>query len=81
MASNNSSNERRVDLGKSCWNAFLGWGISTLLLWLLNRNNTDNFSGVPYIEPYNAFRNPVGKGAYWIRDDVIVRDTNGKIYG
>ena len=44
-------------------------------------HNTDNFSGVPYIEPFNAFRNPVGKGAYWIRDDVIVRDTNGKIYG
>lgn len=43
-------------------------------------HNTDNFSGVPYIEPYNAFRNPVGKGAYWIRDDVIVRDTNGRIY-
>ena len=44
-------------------------------------HNTDNFSGVPYIEPYNAFRNPVGKGAYWIRNDVIVRDTNGKVYG
>ena len=44
MASNNSSNERRVDLGKSCWNAFLGWGISTLLLWLLNRNNSSSSS-------------------------------------
>ena len=42
MASNNSSNERRVDLGRSCWNAFLGWGISTLLLWLLNRNNSSS---------------------------------------
>ena len=46
MASNNSSNERRVDLGKSCWNAFLGWGISTLLLWLLNRNNSSSSSDV-----------------------------------
>lgn len=42
--------------------------------------NTDNFSGVPYIQPYNAFTHPVDKGAYWIDDEVIKRDTNGNIY-
>lgn len=46
----------------------------------LKYENTPNFSGVAYIEPYNAFTNPTGKGAYWIRDDVIARDTNGRVY-
>lgn len=46
----------------------------------LKYNNTPNFSGIPYIEPYNAFINPAGKGAYWIRDDVIARDTDGRVY-
>ena len=41
--------------------------------------NTDHFSGIPYIQPYNAFKNPTGKGAYWIRSDVIVRDNEGNI--
>lgn len=41
--------------------------------------NTDNFSGVPYIEPYNAFTHPVDKGAYWIDGNIVYRDTNGKI--
>lgn len=42
--------------------------------------NTDNFSGIPYIQPYDAFKHPVSKGAYWVRSDVIRRDTNGEIY-
>ena len=41
--------------------------------------NTDHFSGIPYIQPYNAFKNPTGKGAYWVRSDVIVRDNEGNI--
>lgn len=40
-------------------------------------NNTDNFSGVPYIQPYNAFTHPVDKGAYWIDGNIVIRDTNG----
>ena len=40
-------------------------------------NNTDNFSGVPYIQPYNAFTHPVDKGAYWVDDVVIKRYTDG----
>ena len=44
-------------------------------------HNSDNFSGVPYIQPYNVFKNPAGKGAYWVHGNVIYRDTNGNIYG
>ena len=42
--------------------------------------NTDNFSGVPYIMPYNAFTHPTGHGVYWIFENVIYRDTGGTIY-
>lgn len=28
--------------------------------------NTDRFSGVPYQQPYDAFRHPVIKGGYWV---------------
>ena len=41
--------------------------------------NTENFSGIPYMQPYDAFKHPVNKGAYWVNSDVIVRDTNGHI--
>ena len=44
-------------------------------------NNTDNFSGVPYIQPYDPFKNPTGKGAYWQNSEVIRRNTNGEILG
>lgn len=43
-------------------------------------NNTDNFNGIPYCQPYDAFKHPVDKGGYWINDEVIVRDTHGTIY-
>ena len=43
-------------------------------------HNTDNFSGVPYITPYNAFKHPVNKGTYWVDDSIIIRDTNGYIH-
>ena len=43
--------------------------------------NTDNFSGIPYIQPYDAFKHPVdNRPGYWIDDAVIERDTNGRIY-
>lgn len=42
--------------------------------------NTDNFSGIPYIQPYNAFLHPVGKGAYWVDGNIVYRDTDGTIY-
>lgn len=42
-------------------------------------HNTDNFTGVPYIQPYNVFKNPAYKGAYWVRSDLIWRDTEGQI--
>lgn len=40
-------------------------------------NNTDNFSGVPYIQPYNAFTHSVDKGAYWVDGNIVYRDTGG----
>ena len=33
--------EQRIDIGKRAFNAFVGWGISTLLLWLFTRNRGD----------------------------------------
>ena len=42
--------------------------------------NTDNFSGIPYIQPYDAFKHPVSKGAYWVDSAVIRRDTGGEIF-
>lgn len=43
--------------------------------------NTDNFSGVPYLEKYDIYRHPyTNNQAYWIRSDVIERDTNGRVY-
>lgn len=42
--------------------------------------NTDNFSGVPYVMPYNAFTHPTGKGVYWLHENVVYRDTDGTIY-
>lgn len=41
--------------------------------------NIQNFNGIPYIQPYDAFKHPTGKGAYWIDDQVIKRDTHGDI--
>lgn len=42
--------------------------------------NTDNFSGIPYIQPYNAFRKPVGTGVYWVDGNIVYRNTNGELY-
>ena len=33
--------EQRIDIGRRAFNAFVGWGISTLLLWLFTRNRGD----------------------------------------
>lgn len=41
--------------------------------------NTTNFTGIPYKQPYNAFKHPVDKGAYWVDSDVIRRDTDAEI--
>lgn len=43
-------------------------------------NNTDNFNGIPYIQPYDAFKHSVDKGAYWIDSTVIVRDSHMVIH-
>ena len=43
-------------------------------------NNTVNFSGVPYIEPYDAFTHPTGKGAYWVDGNIVYRYTDGSLY-
>lgn len=43
-------------------------------------HNTDNFSGIPYIQPYNAYKHKViNDCAYWVDDAVIIRDTNGEL--
>ena len=43
-------------------------------------HNTDNFSGIPYIRPYNAYKHKViNDCAYWVDDSVIRRDTNGEL--
>lgn len=44
-------------------------------------NNHRHFSGVCYIQPYNAYKHPViNDCAYWVNSSVISRDTDGKIY-
>lgn len=44
-------------------------------------HNTDHFSGVPYVQPYNAYTHPVSADhAYWINGNVIIRDTDGNVY-
>ena len=42
-------------------------------------NNTDNFNGIPYIQPYDAFKHPVGTGGYWVDGNIVYRDTFGNI--
>ena len=43
-------------------------------------NNTDNFSGIPYIRPYDPFNTSVGRGAYWVNGNIVYRDTNGNLH-
>jgi len=43
----------------------------------LRYKNSENFSGVPYVAPTDSTKNPTGKGAYWIDNFVIQRDTDG----
>ena len=44
-------------------------------------SNTDNFSGIPYIQPYDVFRHPVTNDiAYWINGNVVFRDTDGHLW-
>lgn len=43
-------------------------------------NNTVNFSGIPYIQPYNAVSHPVDKGAYWVNGNIVYRDTDGTLH-
>jgi hypothetical protein len=42
--------------------------------------NTDNFSGIPYIQPYDAFLHPVDKGAYWVDGNIVVSDSECVIH-
>lgn len=42
-------------------------------------HNTDNFNGIPYTQPYDAFKHPVGTGSYWVDSQVIIRDSHMKI--
>lgn len=42
--------------------------------------NTDNFSGIPYIMPYNAFTHPTGHGVYWVDGNIHYFNTAGTIY-
>lgn len=42
-------------------------------------NNTDRFSGVPYQQPYDAFKHPVIQGGYWVDGNIVYRDTQGNI--
>ena len=56
-------------------------GCSNLFTTCARRfHNTDNFSGIPYIQPYNAYKHKViNDCAYWVDDAVIRRDTNGEL--
>lgn len=40
-------------------------------------SNTEHFSGIPYQQPYDAFKHPINKGVYWVDGNIVYRDTNG----
>ena len=44
--------------------------------------NTDNFNGIPYIEPYNVYKHNgySGRLPYWIDGNIVVRDSKGVVY-
>lgn len=44
-------------------------------------HNTDSFSGVPYVQPYDALRHPTTRGVYWVNENIVIRDSKGKVYG
>ena len=46
----------------------------------LRFGNTENFTGIPYQQPYDAFRHPVDKGVYWVDGNIVFRDTNRTLY-
>ena len=42
--------------------------------------NTDNFSGIPYIQPYDVLRHPVSADvAYWVDGNIVYRNTHGAL--
>lgn len=44
-------------------------------------HNTDNFSGIPYIKPYDVFKHPVTNDvAYWVNGNIVDRDTQGHLW-
>lgn len=43
--------------------------------------NTDNFSGIPYQVPYDAYYHPVSNSLpYWVNGNIVERDTNGRLH-
>lgn len=34
-------------------------------------SNTAHFSGIPYQQPYDAFKHPTIKGVYWVDDNIV----------
>lgn len=47
----------------------------------LKYGNTDNFSGIPYIQPYDVFHHPVTNDvAYWVNGNIAFRDTDGHLW-
>ena len=43
--------------------------------------NTDNFSGIPYQEPYDVYLHPANnRHAYWENGNIVYRDTHGKLH-
>lgn len=43
--------------------------------------NTDNFSGIPYQTPYDAYYHPVSNRLpYWVDGNIVYRDTGMRLY-
>lgn len=59
-------------------NVFVAPGCDLLYKTCLKKfNNSDNFTGFPYVAPTDSEKNPTGKGVYWMDSQVVRRDTNG----
>ena len=75
---NNSVNTTR---SSSPFNAFWGWGISTLLLWLLNGNNDSSDSGQEASKNTNDYTNQIGSPVPVVLGRAMIKNPLVSFYG
>ena len=81
-----ASKESYVDdwhrAGKNAFHAFLGWGVSTLLLWLINRHrNNDNTNDMQPSKYTNDNTNSIGSAIPVAIGRVMIKNPLVSLYG